>query len=93
VIRERAGPVAAPAALARLRDAYLAPWAERGPLGLDELRRLASLACRVAAINRADTWNRVFPENRLTPAALDAHVTRWLRELLRDPPLPAPGEG
>jgi hypothetical protein len=86
VIGEQIGPTEAPTALSRVRDAYLEPWTEGGN-SLTDLRHLASLACRVAVISRADTWGRVFPDVHLTTADHDAHVARWLRELLQDPPL------
>ncbi|MGP3967384.1 phosphotransferase [Streptomyces sp. 6N223] len=86
VIREHFGSARAPTALSRVRDAYLEPWTEHGNT-LTDLRRLASIACRVAVISRADTWGRVFPGAHLTAADHDAHVARWLRELLQDPPL------
>ncbi|SOD63594.1 hypothetical protein SAMN06297387_111143 [Streptomyces zhaozhouensis] len=70
-----------PAARTRAWDAYLDAWAERGT-GLPELRTLATVACRVAAVCRADTWDRVFPSMLLTTAYRDAHIARWLRELL-----------
>ncbi|KAB8164220.1 aminoglycoside phosphotransferase family protein [Streptomyces sp. 3MP-14] len=70
-----------PAARTRAWDAYLDAWAERGT-GLPELRALAEVACRVAAVCRADTWDRVFPSMLLTTADRDAHIARWLRELL-----------
>jgi len=86
VIRERFGPADSPAVLARIRDAYLEPFTAGGS-NLTELRHLASIACRFCVISRADTWGRVFPSVQLTTAAHDAHVARWLRELLHDPPL------
>jgi hypothetical protein len=85
VLREEAGPDAA-TALPRMRDAYLEAWTGTGASAA-ELRRLASLACRVAAVIRADSWRRVFPGGRPAGAGHDADVARWLRETFRDPPL------
>ncbi|MGW1023745.1 phosphotransferase [Streptomyces sp. NPDC002577] len=89
VARERYGPEVLP----RLRDAYLEPWTEGG-LTARQLRRAASLACRLAAIGRACSWDRLFPGS--VEGAGDARdagepgevaSARWLRELLTDLPL------
>ncbi|WP_062216980.1 hypothetical protein [Streptomyces sp. NBRC 109706] len=68
-------------ARARVLDAYLDAWVAPGT-GLAELRSSVELACRVAVVCRADTWDRVFPTMLLTTADRDAHIARWLRELL-----------
>ncbi|MGO4456214.1 aminoglycoside phosphotransferase family protein [Streptomyces sp. M-16] len=73
--------------LPRLRDAYLEPW---GGAGADAagLRRAASLALRLGAIGRAGSWGRLFPEAQGAGAGSGAaDSARWLRELLREPPL------
>ncbi|MDX3851102.1 aminoglycoside phosphotransferase family protein [Streptomyces sp. AK02-01A] len=84
--RRRFGAVEAPAALARLRDAYLEPWTGHGHSAA-ELRDLADLACRVGVVGRADSWGRVFPgaltSSTDTVSASAEAVAHWLRELLR----------
>ncbi|MEU4161557.1 phosphotransferase [Actinoplanes sp. NPDC026670] len=70
-----------PAALERLRDAYLEPWSDLADL--PALRRSATLACRVTRVSRALSWQRglagsvvpVDEQFRGAPAA-------WLGELL-----------
>jgi hypothetical protein len=70
-----------PAAMDRLRDAYLEPWTDLADLAT--LRRSATLACRVTRVSRALSWQRgltgavvpVDEQFRNAPAA-------WLGELL-----------
>jgi hypothetical protein len=84
VARERHG-ADSPAVLARLRDAYLEPWTG-GRHELPELRRVASLACRVGPVARALTWNRLFPGSAARPqTAHHENIARWLAELLNEP--------
>lgn len=79
--RERFGPDVLP----RLRDAYLEPWTGRGSTAA-ELRRAVSLACRLAAIGRACSWNRLFPgATQGADAAGEAESLWWLRELATEP--------
>lgn len=88
VTAERLGADGSAAAIARLRDAYLEPWTADGPT-LPELRRLASLACRIAPVTRAVTWSRLFP-GRHQDAGGDSvagYAARALRALLDEPPL------
>lgn len=79
--RERFGPGVLP----RLRDAYLEPWTGDGRTAA-ELRRAVSLACRLASIGRACSWNRLFPgAARGAEAAGEAESLWWLRELAAEP--------
>jgi hypothetical protein len=76
-----------PAVLARLRDAYLEPWTGDGHSAAD-LRRFASLACRVGPVGRALAWDRCFPGTDGRPQVVpDAHAVSWVRELANEPPL------
>lgn len=78
--RERYGPEALP----RLRDAYLDTWVGDGRT-LAELRHALGLAWRLAALGRAASWGRVFPENGAGAAA--DHAARALMGLFDEPPL------
>ncbi|GGO42970.1 phosphotransferase [Streptomyces daqingensis] len=75
-----------PQMLPRLRDAYLEPWTGAGRTAV-ELRRAARLAWRLAALGRACSWGRLFPAPSAAPATGVAESTRWLLELLTEPPL------
>ncbi|MFD9613087.1 aminoglycoside phosphotransferase family protein [Streptomyces sp. NPDC059083] len=78
-VRERHGPEHAH----RLREAYLEPWSDLGPL--PELRRAAELATRLAALGRAVSWFRLFPGTPTTGCAeASAH---WVRELFAGSPV------
>jgi hypothetical protein len=81
VMHDTLDPAGRPAALERLRDAYLEPWTDLADPAA--LRRSVTLACRVTRVSRALSWQRgltgaaVPPEDRFrtAPAA-------WLGELL-----------
>ncbi|MFJ7190558.1 aminoglycoside phosphotransferase family protein [Streptomyces bacillaris] len=75
-----------PAALPRLRDAYLEPWTGDG-VTAGELRRAVSLAWRLAALGRAASWGRMFPVPGVQAAPGGAETAHWLRELHTEPPL------
>ena len=71
--------------LGRLRDAYLEPWTDLAPL--TDLRRSASLACRVTRVSKALAWQRALHDPAI-PVDPDfgAAVADWLGEL-PEPPL------
>ncbi|WP_405621273.1 phosphotransferase [Streptomyces sp. NBC_01508] len=74
--------------LPRLRDAYLEPWTDAGRRTPADLRRAASLACRLGAIGRACSWTRLFPGTSGTVGAVGATENAyWLRQLFAEPPL------
>ncbi len=76
--RERYGP----AALPRLRDAYLEPWTGGGASAA-ELRRALALGARLGVLGRAASFGRLFPGN--DDGELPRAQGRWLSELLREP--------
>lgn len=63
--RRRHGPdsAASDAAVRRLHDVYLEPWARDTGLDRADLDRAVTLACRISAVARLAVWNRVFPGN------------------------------
>jgi hypothetical protein len=71
--------------LDRLRDAYLEPWTDLAPRA--DLRRSASLACRVTRVSKALAWQRALhdPAVPVDPDFRTA-VADWLAEL-PEPPL------
>ncbi len=71
--------------LSRLRDAYLEAWTDLAPL--TDLRRAASLACRVTRVSKALAWQRALhdPAVPVDPDFRTA-VADWLAEL-PEPPL------
>ncbi|MFE7467168.1 phosphotransferase [Streptomyces sp. NPDC057499] len=76
-----------PAALPRLRDAYLEAWTGDGHTRA-ELRRALSLAWRLGAIGRTGAWERLFPGTADDlGGAGDPEAAYWLRELAAEPPL------
>ncbi|MER7853988.1 phosphotransferase [Streptomyces bacillaris] len=75
-----------PAALPRLRDAYLEPWTGDG-VTAGELRRAVGPAWRLAALGRAASWGRMFPAPGAPAAPGGAEAAHWLRELHTPPPL------
>lgn len=79
--------------LPRLLDAYLEPWTDAGRHTAAQLRRAASLACRLGAIGRACSWGRLFPgTSGDAGTAGTTESAYWLRRLFAEPPLlPAPG--
>ncbi|GAB3481282.1 hypothetical protein [Nocardiopsis coralliicola] len=82
--RLAAGGPPDPAALGRLRDAYLEPWSDLAPLAA--LRAAVPAAVRLAAVSRALSWTRVFPE--LAPSlarAVHTRVQASLQRLTTDP--------
>lgn len=82
--RERYGSDVLP----RLRDAYLEPWTDAARHTPADLRRAASLACRLGAIGRACSWGRLFPgAPGDAGAAGTSESAYWLRELFAEPPL------
>lgn len=82
-VRERYGADALP----RLRDAYLEPWTGAGRT-TSGLRRALSLAWRLGALGRADSWGRLFPGAYGPGAAgTDDSAARSLSGLLTEPPL------
>ncbi|WP_405801506.1 aminoglycoside phosphotransferase family protein [Streptomyces sp. NBC_01506] len=86
--RERYGAESLP----RLRDAYLEPWTDAGHRTPADLRRAASLACRLGAIGRACSWGRLFPGmSRDVDAAGAAESARSLRRLFAETVLPPVG--
>jgi hypothetical protein len=79
VIRTRFGP---DTDTTRLRDIYLEPWTSPATPAAD-LRRGATLACRVAVIGRALAWGRLFEEHLDGPnRSLDPLIAESLAELL-----------
>ena len=71
----------APADLDRLRDAYLEPWTAEHPVA--ELRAQAELAVRLAAITRALSWGRIFPQAaQLLGGDHGRSVAHWLLRVL-----------
>lgn len=81
----RHGLAAGPAALGRLRDAYLEPWTAERPA--PELRHDARLAIRLGAISRALSWQRAFPQ--AAPRVRQDQgrsVAYWLTRLLEPDP-------
>ncbi|MEV6103812.1 aminoglycoside phosphotransferase family protein [Streptomyces sp. NPDC051940] len=73
-----------PDALFRLRDAYLEPWTGHGRTPA-ELRRAVSLAWRLSALGRADSWGRFFPG--ASGGAGEEARAHWLMRLADEPPL------
>ncbi|MFA3878087.1 aminoglycoside phosphotransferase family protein [Streptomyces sp. MMCC 100] len=75
-----------PQVLPRLRDAYLEPWTDTGRTTA-QLRRAASLAWRLSALNRAAAYGRLFPTaSGAAASATAAAGARCLLELLDEPP-------
>ncbi|MCC8338027.1 aminoglycoside phosphotransferase family protein [Streptomyces sp. R1] len=75
-----------PHVLPRLRDAYLEPWTDTGRTAA-QLRRAASLAWRLSALNRAAAYGRLFPTAAgAAGATTAAEGARCLLELLDEPP-------
>jgi hypothetical protein len=70
--------------LLRLRDAYLEPWSDLA--SPSELRRSASLACRVGRVGRALAWRRALRDAAL-PVGDDFRtaVPDWVAELPEPP--------
>ncbi|WP_186779949.1 phosphotransferase [Streptomyces salinarius] len=82
----RAAELHGPHVLPRLRDAYLEPWTGAGRTAA-QLRRAASLAWRLSALDRAAAYGRLFPTaSGAARAATAAAGARCLLELLDEPP-------
>ena len=75
-----------PEPVARLRDAYLEPWTEFGPI--EQLRRSVRLAWRIARVSRAVAWRRAV-RNSALPVEEDFRTASayWLGETPDPPPV------